>query len=157
MIKKLLCTVIAVIIVATFSSNLVIGKHVEEIHYTGIDRVYSVYNAVTAIADSEHVDTIMAMIAVESRGDTLAVSSTGDYGIMQVNKRVWKHKYDFNRMHEMAYGIHAGYSIYSVCYKMSNGNVRDALRLYNGSYKYADKVIGVMNVNRKSKRCNVIA
>lgn len=152
MTKRLLCTVMAVMIVATFSSNLIVSKQVKELKYTGIENVYSVYNAVTAIADSKHVDTIMAIIAIESRGDTLAVSNTDDYGIMQVNKRVWEHKYDFSRISELYYGIHAGYSIYSICYNMSGGNIREALRRYNGTYSYADKVIGVMNANRESKR-----
>lgn len=100
---------------------------------------------VAKLVDVEHRDVVMAIIQVESKGDTLAVSKTGDYGIMQVNKRVWHSKFDFNRMHELEYGVYAGYSVFSMCMKQARGDTRQALKLYNGSYSYANRVMRLVD------------
>jgi hypothetical protein len=101
--------------------------------------------AIAKLVASEHQNIVRAIIQVESKGDTLAISKTGDYGIMQVNKRVWHSKFDFNRIHELEYGIYAGYSVFSMCMKQARGNTRQALRLYNGSYSYADRVMRLVD------------
>jgi hypothetical protein len=101
--------------------------------------------AIVKLVDAEHRNVVRAIIQVESKGDTMAVSKTGDYGIMQVNKRVWHSKFDFNRIHELEYGIYAGYSVFSMCMKQARGNTRQALRLYNGSYSYADRVMRLVD------------
>lgn len=101
--------------------------------------------AVAKLVNVEHRDIVMAIIQVESKGDTLAVSKTGDYGIMQVNKRVWHSKFDFSRMHELEYGVYAGYSVFSMCMKQARGNTKQALKLYNGSYSYANRVMRLVD------------
>lgn len=104
----------------------------------------TIQDAIDKIVLPQHRDIIKAMIFIESKGDTLAVSNTGDYGILQVNKYWWGDKYDFNRMHELEYGLQCGYDIFKIYYEISNGNIRETLKRYNGSYEYADKVINMV-------------
>jgi hypothetical protein len=77
----------------------------------------TIQNAIDKIVLPQHRDIIKAMIFIESKGDTLAVSNTGDYGILQVIK---------------------------IYYEISNGNIRETLKRYNGNYEYADKVINIV-------------
>jgi hypothetical protein len=106
--------------------------------------VHTVDSAINKIIAPQHRAVIKAMVYVESGGDTLAVSGTGDYGILQVNKHWWGNKYDFSRMNELEYGLQSGYDIFKIYYKIADGNIRETLKRYNGSYSYADKVINVM-------------
>ena len=108
------------------------------------DDTSTVDRAIKEIVKEEHVSIIRAMVWVESRGNASAVSATGDYGILQVNKRTWKHKYDFSKMHELYYGLYCGYDIFMYCLDRACGDVRYALRLYNGSWAYVDKIYNTM-------------
>lgn len=131
--KYIVMVLLLFIYMATTGMNTVIN-----IVEKPVDRYEHVFNSVV---DDKHAVVIRAIISVESGGDTLAVSHTGDYGIMQVNKRTWSKKYDFSKMNELEYGLKAGYEIYLMCYNRAGGNIREALKLYNGRYSYADKVI----------------
>ena len=97
-------------------------------------------NAVYKHVLPEHTAVIRKIIWVESRGDSTAVSTTGDYGIMQVNKKCWGRRFDFNRMLELEYGLLAGYEVFKICLDTANGDIRLALKLYNGSWSYVDRV-----------------
>lgn len=136
--KYIVMVLLLFIYMATTGMNTVINI-VEE----PVDRYEYVFNSVV---DDKHAGVIKAIISVESGGDTLAVSHTGDYGIMQVNKRTWSKKYDFSKMNELEYGLKAGYEIYLMCYNRAGGNIREALKLYNGRYSYADKVMRRIHV-----------
>ena len=97
-------------------------------------------NAVYKHVLPEHTAVIRKIIWVESRGDSTTVSTTGDYGIMQVNKKYWGRRFDFSRMLELEYGLLAGYEVFKSCLDTANGDIRLALRLYNGSWSYVDRV-----------------
>ena len=97
-------------------------------------------NAVYKHVLPEHTAIIRKIIWLESRGDSTAVSTTGDYGIMQVNKKYWGRRFDFSRMLELEYGLLAGYEVFNSCLDAANGDIRLALRLYNGSWSYVDRI-----------------
>ena len=137
--KKYVVLVLLLFIYMVASGMNIVVNTVEE----PVDRFEVVFNRVV---DIEHAAIVRAIISVESGGDTLAVSHTGDYGIMQVNKRTWSKKYDFSKMNELEYGLKAGYEIYLMCYNRAGGNIREALKLYNGRYSYADKVMRRIHV-----------
>lgn len=139
--KKLILIASMLILIATMGTGMVTEQ---------ADTRSRLDIAIDSIVDSVHVDVVRAIIEVESKGDTLAVSPTGDYGIMQVNKAVWHGKYDFSRMNELHYGLSAGYDIYVACLDSSNGNEMLALKKYNGSWAYAKKVKKVMDEQRKA-------
>ena len=138
--KKIILTLLLLLLVGMFANGVA----------TVVDTRDPLTKAIESIVLDEHIPTIVAIISVESGGDTLAVSCTGDYGIMQVNKRVWGRTYDFSRMQELEYGLAAGYDVYLKCLKASNGDKRLALRKYNGSWRYVSLVEGVMNEQSKS-------
>ena len=140
--KYIVMVLLLFIYMATTGMNTVINI-VEEPVEEPVDRYEYVFNSVV---DDKHADVVRAIISVESGGDTLAVSHTGDHGIMQVNKRTWSKKYDFSKMNELEYGLKAGYEIYLMCYNRAGGNIREALKLYNGRYSYADKVMRRIHV-----------
>jgi len=109
-----------------------------------VDNTSNLDKAINKIVNKEHVAIIRAMVWVESRDDSTAISATGDYGIMQVNKKTWYKKYDFRRMTELEYGLQAGYDIFKYCLEVSCGDIRYALKLYNGSWSYPDRIYMAM-------------
>lgn len=81
---------------------------------------------------------VYAMIEVESNWDIYAHSSTGDHGLMQINKHWWSDKFDFERIYEPEYNVLVGLAILTP--HLEKGCVKQALRRYNGSIKYAHVV-----------------
>ena len=136
--KVVLSVLLLFMSIATCGHASITSKHV----FTKEQRIES---EVRKNVSSEHVEVVLAIIDTESKGDTLAVSNTGDYGIMQVNKATWRNKYDFSKMNELEYGIYAGCDVFNQCVDAANGNMTYALRLYNGSYEYANKVMRKVN------------
>lgn len=88
---------------------------------------------------------VAAMIAVESNWNVYASSRTDDHGLMQINKRYWGNQFDFNRIYEPEYNVRAGMCILNQCLAKSNGDIRLALKYYNGGSRYPNVV------NRKHK------
>lgn len=98
---------------------------------------------------------IKAMIKVESNYNPKAVSSTGDMGLMQINKcHKLKKPFDINENVEFGTKMMAG------LLKQNNNNVRKSLYCYNtgtnnvkknriphSTKKYADKIIAMMEEN----------
>lgn len=78
---------------------------------------------------------VEAIISVESNFNSDAVSHTGDYGLMQVNKYWWEHKFDWDRILEPEYNVKAGYYILTEYIKKSD-NIQEALKRYNGGSVY---------------------
>jgi soluble lytic murein transglycosylase-like protein len=88
---------------------------------------------------------VMAVIAVESRFDRWAVSSTGAVGLMQVMpfwpERLGMHRHD---LVHVAPNVHMGCAILRYYLGYERNDVRKALARYNGSIgrrDYPDKVI----------------
>jgi len=76
-----------------------------------------------------------------------AVGPSGEFGLMQVYPPAWP-QFDTGRGFDVEYNIEFGCRIFAGCLKKTNGNVREALRLYNGKgaipegmKPYADRVL----------------
>lgn len=88
------------------------------------------------LVDYELYQIIYSIVEVESNWDSLAISETGDYGLMQINKYWWEHRFDWNKILEVEYNLQAGITIYQEYLDLSYGNHNLALRKYNGSKRY---------------------
>jgi soluble lytic murein transglycosylase-like protein len=106
---------------------------------------------------------ILGIIQIESAFDPYAVSSAGAYGLMQINYSVWKNELniDRNKIFDTDYNIELGITILKHYLSKTNGNVLEALHLYNNGYfynntKYKYKVIATDflkdKINPKEKR-----
>ena len=84
----------------------------------------------------EIASIVVCMIEVESNWQVNAVSKSGDYGLMQINKYWWSDTIDFNRIFEPEYNIKSGIHILETYINLSNGCIYDGLRKYNGSSRY---------------------
>ena len=89
---------------------------------------------------------VCAIIQVESGWNANAISSTGDYGLMQINKKTWQNHFDWNRILEPEYNVNAGIKILNMCLEARNNDIRKALIYYNGSSSYPDKVFKQMEL-----------
>lgn len=102
----------------------------------------------------EHRKAVICIIAKESDFRPYVISTFGgrNYGLMQVNYGAWHNVFDFNRMLDPAYNIECGYYVLLQCLKQSKGDMRLALKLYNGSWEYADAVLSdIRNFECKSQ------
>ncbi len=81
---------------------------------------------------------IMSLIHVESSFRPYAVSSHGAYGLMQINYSVWKKELDidYRRIFEIEYNIDLGLKVLKRYYKLTKGNILQALHLYNNGFQY---------------------
>lgn len=81
---------------------------------------------------------IMSLIHVESSFRPYAVSSHGAYGLMQINYSVWKKELsiDYRRIFEIEYNIELGLRVLKRYYKLTKGNILQALHLYNNGFRY---------------------
>jgi soluble lytic murein transglycosylase-like protein len=91
---------------------------------------------------------VMAVIFVESRFNSHAVSKAGACGLMQVNYPVWKNELniDRSRIFHVGYNIELGLTILKGYMLETKGNIIRALILYNNGYNpvannYHEKVI----------------
>jgi soluble lytic murein transglycosylase-like protein len=87
---------------------------------------------------------VCGIIEVESNWNEKAISKTGDYGLMQINKRTWQKHFDWDRILEPEYNIMVGLYILELCLEKSRGDIFKALIYYNGSCKYPPKVLKKM-------------
>lgn len=88
------------------------------------------------ISPEEIASIVVCIIEVESNWQVNAVSKSGDYGLMQINKYWWNDTIDFNRIFEPEYNIKSGIHILEMYIDLSNGCTYNALRKYNGSSRY---------------------
>lgn len=139
--EKHIILVILMLSIFTLCGNYVEISPVSQIIYTpmyqGITVPNEVFNALEYIP-SEHRDIILAICYVESRFTGDIISSTGDYGIMQINKRWHGKEFDFSRMLDIEYNIYCGYTIFSRCLSIANNDIYKALEYYNGSKEYVE-------------------
>ena len=84
------------------------------------------------VIEEDDIDDMIALMWVESRLRHAAISPTGDYGIAQVNKR-WHPEYDYRMMLRPAYGMAAGYYLYTEVYGRCPNK-------YNGSTLHRSRV-----------------
>jgi soluble lytic murein transglycosylase-like protein len=83
---------------------------------------------------------IMWIQYVESRHQPDLISNKGAMGVMQVMYSVW-HKeldIDISKMFEIPYNTDLGARIIAGYLRETGGNVIEALKLYNGGYKYKE-------------------
>ncbi len=85
-----------------------------------------------------HPNLILGMMQVESDFNPKAMSHKGAYGLMQINYFAWKDELsiDKNRIFDIDYNIALGLEVLKRYYSESNGNILQALFLYNNGYKY---------------------
>jgi hypothetical protein len=88
------------------------------------------------ISPEEIASIVVCIIEVESNWQVNAVSKSGDYGLMQINKYWWSDTIDFDRIFEPEYNIKSGIHILEMYIDLSNGCTYNALRKYNGSSRY---------------------
>lgn len=98
------------------------------------------------ISPEEIASIVVCMIEVESNWQINAVSKSGDYGLMQINKYWWSDTVDFSRIFEPEYNIKSGIHILETYINLSNGCIYDGLRKYNGSSRYPH------SINKKHKQ-----
>lgn len=102
------------------------------------DRPFTLQQFVLDAAPDSIATLVYTIVEVESNWRINASSHTGDHGLMQINKRWWGHRYDFERIYEPEYNINAGIDI--LTYHLRKGDVKHALTRYNGSEAYAHLV-----------------
>ena len=88
------------------------------------------------ISPEEIASIVVCVIEIESNWQVNAVSKSGDYGLMQINKYWWSDAVDFDRIFEPEYNIKSGIHILETCINLSNGCIYDGLRKYNGGSRY---------------------
>ena len=121
---------------------------------TVVRKKYPVFSKIVDVAFNKSKDygfnpnLILSLIQVESNFQPKAVSSAGAYGLMQVNFSVWKEELDIDslRIFDIEYNIDLGLRILKHYFDESNGDLLQALHLYNNGYlhnnhKYKHKVV----------------
>jgi len=88
------------------------------------------------ISPEEIASIVVCIIEVESNWQVNAVSKSGDYGLMQINKYWWSDTIDFDRIFEPEYNIKSGIHILEMYIDLSGGCIYNGLRKYNGSSRY---------------------
>lgn len=96
--------------------------------------IESISRIVDIVIDDDDIDDMIALMWVESGLRHWVISPTGDYGIAQVNKR-WHPEYDYRMMLRPAYGMAAGYylftEVYNRCPNKYNGSTLHRARVDN--------------------------
>lgn len=75
------------------------------------------------------VNVVLALIGIESNFDPGAISNTGDYGLLQIN-RLWKATVDWSRILEPEYNLNFGLNILKGYFSRA-GNWAMATAMYN--------------------------
>jgi soluble lytic murein transglycosylase-like protein len=83
---------------------------------------------------------ILALVEIESGGNSRAISNTGDYGLMQVNFRTWQRELglDRRRILGVKYNLRAGLEILRR-YHREAGDFWIAVHRYNNGYRGTDR------------------
>jgi len=89
----------------------------------------------------------VAKIEHESFFSPEAIGPCGELGLMQIYPPAWP-QFDTSRGMDIEYNVDFGCRVFANCMKIANGNIREALRLYNGRgnlpegmIPYADRVL----------------
>ena len=85
-------------------------------------------------------NVVMWIQYVESRHQPERVSNKGAMGLMQVMYSVW-HKeldIDISKIFDISYNTDLGTQIIAEYLKQTGGNVLEALKMYNGGYRFKD-------------------
>lgn len=92
-------------------------------------------------------EIIVAKIEHESGFMPDAVGPMGEWGLTQINDSAWP-SFDTKRGFDINYNADFGCMVFSKCLEAAKGNIREALRLYNGKgglmdgmIPYADRVL----------------
>jgi soluble lytic murein transglycosylase-like protein len=118
---------------------LVLGNEI----YNHIIKPETLQDMVFRIAKDKY-NIVCAIISVESNWNYDVVSPTGDYGLMQINKKTWQNHYDWDRILEPEYNVKVGIEILELCMESRNQDLHKALIYYNGSKHYPAKIYGKM-------------
>lgn len=93
-------------------------------------------------------DITIAKMEHESFFNPAAIGPLGEYGLMQIYSPAWP-QFNIARGFDIEYNLDFGIQIFAGCLKQANGDIREALRLYNGRgalpegvLPYADRVLG---------------
>lgn len=130
--KKIGLTAI-VLMLLSFAS---INKSTKQIEYKECMYPETLQDFVQSIIPDSMSTLVLTIISVESNWDIYASSGTNDYGLMQINERYWSKQFDFERIYEPEYNVNAGIYILNQCLAKSNGDIRLALKYYNGGSSY---------------------
>jgi hypothetical protein len=79
------------------------------------------------------INVALALAQIESAFNPFAISSTGDWGLLQINE--WSHKFDKQKIFESEINIEMGLAYLQKCYKQA-GSWSMALALYNAGKNY---------------------
>lgn len=100
-------------------------------------------------------EVALAIIEHESFFNPEAIGSRGEFGLMQIYPPAWP-QFDTSRGFEIPYNVGFGCRIFAGCLKEAKGNLREALRLYNGRGElpegmipYPDRVLSGRTMRRK--------
>jgi len=123
-------------------------------HEKVVRKKYPIFSKIVDVAYEKskeygfNPNLILSLIQVESNFQPRAVSHAGAYGLMQVNLPVWKDELDIDplRIFDIEYNIDLGLRILKHYHDESNGDLLQALHLYNNGYlynnhKYKDRVV----------------
>jgi soluble lytic murein transglycosylase-like protein len=96
----------------------------------------------------------LAIIEHESFFNADAIGPRGEFGLMQIYPPAWP-QFDTSRGFEIAYNVGFGCRVFAGCLKEAKGNLREALRLYNGRGElpegmipYPDRVLNGRTIRR---------
>jgi len=110
--------------------------------------LYSIYNNINI----KYENIILSIITKESEFNQFALSrvyseNNRDYGLMQISDKWWS--FDKESIYNVEYNIILGYKIFKYFLGVSNGDVEQALFLYNGSRQYATDVMRINNLLKR--------
>lgn len=128
------------IILTTLLAILLSASKYKEITHSMLDVEITHEQRVKCLVDKDRYELVCAIIEVESNWNHKAISHTGDYGLMQMNKATWSKHYDFNKMLQPEYNILAGNEVLDRCLVAAKGDTTLALIYYNGSKHYPKKI-----------------
>lgn len=100
----------------------------------------------------------IAKIEHESGFNPEAIGMKGELGLMQIYPPAWP-QFNTARGFEIEYNIDFGCGVFAGCMKQANGDIREALRLYNGKGElppgvipYSDRVLNGRSMKVKEMK-----
>lgn len=92
-------------------------------------------------------DVVIGQMETESGFDPAAIGPKGEIGLLQVYPPAWP-QFDIAKGFDIDYNIDFALGVLAACLKQTAGDIREALRFYNGQGKlpegmkpYADRVL----------------